>query len=103
MDLLERIEGVTIENYGPGGDFDTDSLEVTRDQANITVFGMNVGAAEVITTPDDREVNTIFACQSAKEGMVNATAADHALLADLMKVLAGWGITPDTAGWKAHF
>lgn len=64
---------------------------------------MNWNTSTMMDLLERIEGVTIFACQSAKEGMVNATAADHALLADLMKVLAGWGITPDTAGWKAHF
>jgi len=56
-----------------------------------------------VTTPEDANVTMVFACQDPKHGMVNAKAADYALLARVLALLEPLGVSALTDGWKAHF
>jgi hypothetical protein len=86
---VRTVPNVSITREPPGGDYDTTTLRVARGPASCVVFGMqdlgtNPCASE---SPDDAEVNYLFACYSSKSGMVNAKTPDRQLALDLRVAL----------------
>lgn len=66
------------------------------------VFGMRDLDDEIPRDEvDDCDVDYVFACQSAKSGMVNASTGDHRLYADVADVLMKLGYRPYSDGYDA--
>lgn len=67
------------------------------------VFGMrDLDDAIPPSEVDDCDVDYIFASQSAKNGMINASPGDHRLYADVADVLAKLGYRPYSDGYDAY-
>ena len=91
--IVKKVQGVYVVRARPGGDYDTTDLRVTRGDAFCHVFGMqdlgtNPCASE---SPDDTEVEFLFACHQQKSGMSAAKTPDRRLALDIREALEAAG------------
>jgi len=117
--LQAALPDCTLVVNEPGGDWDTEEVVVMRNaklvdhgnfktwdsEASCSVFGMWLDHSQgSIETPDDVDVDLVFACESPKDGMVNAKPDDMILCGQVAKTLSGLGVLHvNNQGWKAYF
>jgi hypothetical protein len=105
--MLEEMPGVSVTTNPPGGNHDTTMIIVIKEEARCMVFGMTDNPIEDSANPsssiDEVGIDHLFACHSAKNGMINAGPADMILCGEVAAVLVHNGFTPDNGGWKLYF
>lgn len=91
--IVKTVPNITITREQPGGDYDTTLLQVVRGDASCVVFGMQQLGTDPCASesPDDAEVDFLFACYNPKSGMSNASLPDRRLALDLREVLEAAG------------
>lgn len=92
---------VTISD-SPGGDYDTNEIKITRDDARIEIVGFRDLGGNCIEQSewDVADVDWIFCCESSKNGMINAKPADLRLCADVLEILESIGYNSvSNEGW----
>ncbi|MHA1676397.1 MAG: hypothetical protein ACTSU6_04390 [Candidatus Njordarchaeales archaeon] len=113
--LSKALPNYKITLEGPGGDFDTTAVWVSRPNpdygvdeyadktSSIGVWGMNTGHV-CITTPDNVDVEIVFAGSGQRYGMESASVDEFALYAEVVRVVRSLGVDDvDSGGWKGHF
>lgn len=92
---------ITVEP--PGGDYDTEEINVKKGGGNASVFAMNTESVLCIDSPADQDADQLFATHSPRSGMSNASAGDMRLVADIKEALNNAGLASTQQGWKAYF
>lgn len=88
---------------GQGGDYDTETIAVTRKNWTIYVVGFRTDDEEV-TDPANSVVDVVLAAESTKEGMSNGKPEHYILYGNVASVLKDkFGFTPEPKGYKSFF
>lgn len=102
--IVKTVPNITITREQPGGDYDTTSLQVVRGDASCVVFGMQqIGTDPCASeSPDDAEVEFLFACYSAQSGMSSAKTPDRRLALDIREALENAGHIVYDDGYEGY-
>lgn len=95
----------TITVNPPGGDFDTEEINVIPHggAGSASVFAMNTESSLCVDSPADTDADQLFATFSPRSGMDNAKPADLLAVAVVVQALDDAGYPSTQRGWKAYF